>query len=183
MEWYLFIKFLHVTSAIIWLGGALVMVMLGMKAERAKNDAELVVIVQQVAWAAERVYVPASIATLLFGLITTWIGGLWSELWVILGLVGIVATIGLGIGVLTPRAKRAEAGRVAGGATPAVVAICREILAIAKFDMVLLFTIVADMVLKPSADDWATLLVMALVIVAAGIVLLSPVLRKQPVAA
>ena len=37
----------------------------------------------------------------------------------------------------------------------------REILTIAKFDMVLLFTIVADMVLKPTVNDWLTLAIMA----------------------
>jgi uncharacterized membrane protein len=183
MDWYALFKFLHVASAVIWIGGAFVMIMLGVKAERSKSDTELVGVVRQVAWAGERIYVPASISTLVFGLIVAWLGALWSDLWVILGLVGVAITIGMGILVLTPRAKKAEAGYAAGGVTPAVVAISREILTLAKFDAVLLFTVVADMVLKPGTEDWILLVVMAVVLVAAAAIWLTPVFRKAPVPA
>ena len=96
----------------------------------------------------------------------------------ILGLIGVAATIGLGILVLTPRAKKAEAGFAAGGATPAVVAVSRQLLAIAKFDLVLLFTVVAEMVLKPQLSDWALLVVMAIVPLAAAALWLTPGFRK-----
>lgn len=183
MDWYVLFKFLHVTSAVIWIGGAFIMIMLGVKADRAKNDAEIVGVVRQVAWAADRIYVPASIATLVFGVTVAWLGALWGNLWVILGLVGVAATIALGVVVLTPRAKKVEAGYAAGGVTPAVVAVSREILTIAKFDAVLLFTVVADMVLKPGTDDWIVLVVMAVAIVAAAAVWLTPVFRKAAVPA
>jgi uncharacterized membrane protein len=183
MDWYALFKFLHVASAVIWIGGAFIMIMLGVKAERSKSDTELVGVVRQVAWAGERIYVPASISTLVFGLIVAWLGALWSDLWVILGLVGVAITIGMGILVLTPRAKKAEAGYAAGGVTPAVVAISREILTLAKFDAVLLFTVVADMVMKPGTDDWILLVVMAVVLVAAAAIWLTPVFRKAPVPA
>jgi uncharacterized membrane protein len=183
MDWYAIVKFLHVASAVIWIGGAFVMIMLGVKAERSKSDTELVGVVRQVAWAGERIYVPASISTLVFGLIVAWLGVLWSNLWVILGLVGVAITIGMGILVLTPRAKKVEAGYAAGGVTPAVVAISREILTLAKFDAVLLFTVVADMVLKPGTDDWILLVVMAVVLAAAAAIWLTPVFRKAPVPA
>ena len=106
------------------------------------------------------------------------LGGLWGNLWVILGLVGVAITIGMGISMLTPRAKKAEAGHATGGASPAVVAISREILTLAKFDAVLLFTVVADMVLKPEASDWVTLVIMAVVLIAAAAVWLPPAFRK-----
>jgi uncharacterized membrane protein len=183
MDWYTLIKFLHVASAVIWIGGAFVMIMLGIRAERSKNDSELVQVVLQVAWAGERIYVPASIATLIFGVIVATIGGLWASLWVILGLVGVATTIGMGVGILTPRAKKADAGFKSSGASPSVVRLSREILTIAKFDIVLLFTVIADMVLKPEADSWVTLAIMALVLIAAASVWLTPLLRKVPAAA
>ena len=183
MDWYVLLKFLHVSSAVIWIGGAFIMIMLGIKADRGKDDAEFVGVVRQVAWAGERIYVPASISTLIFGVATATVGGLWSNLWVILGLVGVAATIALGIAVLTPRAKKAEAGFKAGGVTPAVVAICRDILTIAKFDAVLLFTVVADMVLKPGFGDWVIVAIMAVVIVAAAALWLTPAFRKAAVPA
>jgi hypothetical protein len=183
VDWYTIFKFLHVASAVIWIGGAFVMIMLGAKAMRSKSDTELVGVVLQVAWAGERIYVPASISTLIFGLITAWLGSWFGTLWAILGLVGIAITIGLGILVLTPRAKAVEAGLKSGGITPAVLATSREILTIAKFDAVLLFSIIADMVLKPSLSDWWILALMAIAIVGAAVVWLAPALRKGTVAA
>ena len=182
MDWYLTLKFLHVASVVIWIGSAFIMVMLGVRADRARDDAAIVAVVRQVAWAAERIYVPASISTLVFGLLLAWFGSLWSNLWVILGLVGVAATVGLGVAVLTPLAKKVEAGFKAEGVSPNVVATCREILTIAKFDLVLLFTIIADMVLKPSGSDWPVLLLMVLVLAAAGILWMVPALRRTAAA-
>ncbi len=177
MDWYVVVKFLHIVSAVIWIGGAAMMILLGIRAERSKNDAEMVGVVLQVAWAGERVYVPASISTLVFGLIAAWLGSLWSELWVILGLCGVAITIGIGIGVLTPRAKRVESGHKAGGVTADVVAVSHEILTIAKFDLVLLLTVIADMVLKPEPQNWITLTVFAVVLIAAAVLFLGRLAR------
>ncbi len=178
MDWYLIVKFLHVSSAVVWIGSAFIMVMLGIRCNRAKDDSGMVSVVRQVAWAAERVYVPASVATLLFGLTLAWLGSLWTNLWVILGLLGVASTMALGILVLTPLTRKAEADFTAGGATPAVVVTCREILTIAQFDLVLLFTVIADMVLKPSESDWTVLAIMAVVLAAAAVLWLPPAFRK-----
>lgn len=182
MDWYSICKFLHIVAAIVWLGGALIMVILGMAADRARDDKDIVAIVLKVAWAAERVYVPASMATLVFGIVATTINGLWSALWVNLGFVGIVVTICLGVFVLTPRAKRAKAAYEAGGATPEVIAISRDILTIARFDMAVLFTVVADMVLKPGPGDWGMLAVFAAVILVAALLFLPPAFRRAAAA-
>ncbi|HVW93463.1 MAG TPA: DUF2269 family protein [Devosia sp.] len=179
MDWYTAFKFLHVSTAIIWIGGAFIMVMFGVKAMRARNDAEMVAVVQQVGWAAERIYTPASIATALLGIVAATLGGLWSALWISLGLVGMVITIALGVLALTPRAKKVEA---AGAVTAETVAISREILTLAKFDLVLLFVVVCDMVLKPAPSDYFTLAVMALVLVVAAALWVLPALRRPAVA-
>ena len=179
MDWYTAVKFLHVSAAIIWIGGAFIMVMFGVKAARSRNDAEMVAVVQQVGWAAERIYVPASIATALLGIIVATIGNLWSALWVSLGLVGMVVTIALGVLALTPRAKKVEA---AGAVTAESVAISREILTLAKFDLVLLFVVVSDMVLKPGMSDYGILIAMAVVLVVGAALWVLPALRRPAVA-
>ena len=183
MNWYLILKFLHVSSAVIWIGGAFIMVMLGTRADRSADDEILVDVVRQVAWAADHVYVPASISTLVFGLILAWFASLWGNLWIILGLLGVASTVGLGILVLTPLAKKAEIGFKAGGASSDVVSTSRDILTLAKFDLVLLFTVIADMVLKPSPSDWLLLLAMALALLVAATFWLVPVLSRKPAVA
>ncbi len=183
MDWYLVLKFLHVSAAVIWIGGAFIMVMLGVRASGKSDDKAIIDIVRQVAWAADRVYVPASVATLVLGLLLAWYAALWSSLWVILGLIGVATTVGLGIVVLTPMAKKVEAAFRAGRVGPDVTATCREILTIARFDLVLLFTVIADMVLKPGLSDWPVLAVMALALVAAAGVWLQPVWSRKPAVA
>lgn len=182
VDWYEILKFLHVASSVIWVGGAFVMIVQGIRADRANDDPAMVGQVRQIAWVAERIYVPSSIATLAFGVGATWVNGLWSLLWINLGLGGIAITIGLGILVLTPLAKRIEAGFQAGGATPEVVSASRQLITIAKFDVTLLFTIIAVMVLKPTSSDWVELLIMALVISAAAVIWLAPAFRRSATA-
>jgi hypothetical protein len=45
---------------------------------------------------------------------------------------------------------------------------------VAKFDYVVLFTVAANMVLKPTPSDTAVLVVMAVIVLGAGILFLRP---------
>ncbi len=63
------------------------------------------------------------------------------------------------------------------GVTDQAVAIGRQMLSIAKFDFLLLFTIVADMVIKPTLADWIVLVVMAALIVAGAFLFIVPAVR------
>jgi hypothetical protein len=148
-------------------------------ASQSSEKEKLVAVVRQISWCAERVFVPASLATLIFGAAATWYAGMWGEFRVILGLAGAAATLARGIGVLSPKAKRV--GHASTGVTPEIVGTSREILAIATFDMVLLFSVVAVMVIKPQQSDWPVLAVVALVIAATGLWLLGR-LRPQAIA-
>lgn len=178
MDWYALFKFLHVLAAIIWIGGAFIMLVFGINAVRQGDNAQLVGVASQMGWAAERVYVPASMATVLLGIIVATIGSMWGQLWVVLGLVGMAITMALGILVLTPRAKKL-AGAVA---SPATTAVARDLVTLVKFDCAALFVVVADMVLKPGSGDWVLLVVMAVVVVAAAALWLVPTLRKPALA-
>jgi len=178
MDWYTIFKFLHVLAAIIWIGGAFIMLVFGIEAVRKGDNAQLVGVASQMGWAAERVYVPASMATVVLGIIVATLGGMWSQLWVILGLVGMAITMALGILVLTPRAKKL-AGAVA---SPATATVARDLVTLVKFDCAALFVVVADMVLKPGTSDWVLLIVMAVVVVGAAALWLVPTLRRPALA-
>ena len=165
MEWYSIVKFVHVAAVIVWLGGALGLVLLGARANRTNDTVEFGHILQDVALMSARVFVPSALVALVFGLILFFLYGLYGFLWVYIGLAGFAATFGMGIAMLKPRADKivAQIGRE--GVTPAVVEQGRDLLRHAQFDMVLLFVIVADMVIKPGFSDWITLVIMALVII------------------
>ena len=92
---------------------------------------------------------------------------------------GFAATFAMGALVLGPRAGKVGAAIAQGGATPEVVKQGVEVLKLAQFDMVLLFVVVADMVLKPGWSNWITLIVMVLVLAGAGYYFLSDILRPM----
>lgn len=179
MDWYTLFKFLHVVAAVIWIGGAFIMLVFGINAVRQRNETQLVAVAAQMGWAAERVYVPASMITVLLGLVVATLGGLWGNLWVILGLVGMVITMALGILALSPRSKKIAASATP---TPGTVAAAKDLVTLVKFDCALLFVVVADMVLKPQASDTPLLIVMALVVLAAAAIWLVPTIRRPAIA-
>lgn len=174
MDFYLTAKFFHVTFAVIWLGGAAVMLVLGIQAARKHDDADLVAIVLKVAYLGGRVYMPAGLLTFLTGLAAVWLGWGWNHLWVVLGLIGFALTFVLGATVLKPRSDKIEAEYRANGLTPELVQQCRALLRVAKFDTVVLYVIIADMVLKPAAGDYLTLGILAVILMAAVGFFLTP---------
>jgi hypothetical protein len=179
MDWYVILKSFHVASAVIWIGGAFSMVILGTRAARAHDDEAIVGIVRQVSWAGDYIFRPAALSTLAFGLALAWLGGLWSSLFVILGLIGIVSAILFSSLFVTPRVKKVGAKFNETGFTPDIVAASRRLVILARFDLTLLFCVIADMVLKPTPSNWVTLLLMALVIIAAAVLWLVPAYRKD----
>ena len=88
MDTYTLVKFLHVAFVVVWLGGGFSLVVLGARANRANDTADLIKVIQQVVY-MNHVFVPASLLAFLCGLILAWIAGLFDLLWVIIGLAGI----------------------------------------------------------------------------------------------
>lgn len=167
MDFYSIFKFLHIAAAIAWIGGGVTLCAMGIFAERAKNDEDMLRALGGVGFMANRWFVPASLLTLVFGIVMAFLGGLWSELWVILGLVGFAATFLTGHFVL--RIKAMAAGKLIAEGKQAEAAVeGRALLQVAKFDYVMLFSVVADMVLKPSWGDFVTLALFATVLAAAA---------------
>jgi hypothetical protein len=182
MDWYAVFKFLHVSAAVCWVGGGVVLMYLAILGQRAKDDTATMTVVKQTASLATTWFIPSSMATLLLGIVVASIGGLWSEAWVILGLLGFAATFATGFFVIRPSAD-AIAKHETDGRRDLALAFGNKLMKISKFDYVMLFTVIADMVVKPAWSDVVPLAVMALVLIAGAALFLLPGLRVQPAAA
>ena len=163
MDIYSIFKFLHVICAIAWVGGGLTLFASALFAMRARGEMEIFKNLDIMNDLAKTWFIPASLLTVLFGAITTTFGGMWLDLWVILGLAGFAATFVTGITVFEPLGKQV-AELLAAGRTDEALAIAHKVLRVAKFDYVVMFVVVADMVLKPHWTDFPTLIVFALAI-------------------
>lgn len=168
MEWHQIVKFLHVASAIIWLGGGFCLVVLAVIAERARDDKELLYAALKVVLLGTRLFIPAALATLLFGVVLTWMAWSFTDFWVLLGLGGFAASFAIGMVLMKPRSDRLSADSAAEGASASVVDQCRRLIGIAKFDLTMMFVIVAVMVLRPTAGDYLVLATMAVILAASA---------------
>jgi len=177
MDVYPLILVLHIAFVALWVGGGATMVILGTLAETAKDYSELGRVIRNLAFIGPRVFALASIGALICGLILMWLRWNFTDLWVLLGILGFLASAITGGRFLRPKTERVLAAMDQGSLTGPPLAEARRILQIARFDSVLMLVLIADMVLKPALLDYWTLIIMALVLAAAGFYFLA---RKQP---
>ncbi len=152
-NWYSIFKWVHVTLAVFWVGGGLLLTILGLRAERSTDPREIVTLAQQAAFTGEKIFAPAGLIVLLMGIGMTIHNHLgFGHFWITAGLVGYASTFVTGVAVLSPLAKKIDASATVNGAEhPATVALIKRILLIARVDVAVLLLVVADMVLKPFA--------------------------------
>lgn len=176
MTRYEILLFLHVAAAIVWLGAAVVVQFLAVRAERSGEAAEMHRIASDSEWLAMRLFVPSSLAVLVLGIALV-ADGPWAfdQLWIALGLAGYAFSFLVGILFLSP-----ESGRIAklieahGPEHEAVVNRIRRIFVVSRVELAVLFVVVLDMVLKPSADEVGFfVLAAAILVLGAGLALWS----------
>lgn len=150
-NWYSLFKAVHVTFALLWVGGGLLLTILALRAEQTGDPAEIAGIARQAAFVGERIFAPAGLIVFLMGIammVNTNFG--WGKFWVIVGLVGYAATFITGIGVLNPLTKKINASVAEHGPTsPETIVLIRKTLLIVRLDVALLLVVVLDMVTKP----------------------------------
>ena len=149
--WYALFKTVHVTFALIWIGGGFLLTLLGIIAEQKNDPIEIATVARQAAMVGEKLFAPAGLIVFLMGvammLNTNW--G-WGKFWIVAGLIGYVITFLTGILVLAPLAKKTAASAETQGPThPETMALVKRIMLIVRFDIAMLLLVVADMVTKP----------------------------------
>jgi uncharacterized membrane protein len=162
MDVYLIFKLLHVLSAVAWVGGGLCLMVLGLFAS-SRDDAEMLRVIESVAFMGNRWFMPASLLTVIFGAIATFFGPGFGELWILLGLAGFAAAFVTGTFVFKPQSDELVA-LIAEGRQAEAVSIGRRLLNVAKFDYTVMFLVISDMVLKPGLHDVPVLAFMAVVL-------------------
>jgi uncharacterized membrane protein len=152
-DWYAAFKAVHVVVAVIWVGGGVSIMINGIRAQGTSDPKQIVTIAQQAAFMGEKIFAPAGLIVFLMGIAmminTNW--G-WGHFWVIAGLVGYATTFAVGIGILSPMAKKIEhSARENGPEHPETIALIERIMLIGRFDVAVLLLVIIDMVTKPFA--------------------------------
>ncbi|HVU77871.1 MAG TPA: DUF2269 family protein [Gaiellaceae bacterium] len=152
-NWYALFKAVHVVFAVIWIGGGSLLIVNGIRAQRADEPKTVVLVAQQAAFAGEKIFAPAGLVVFLMGIAmminTSW--G-WGHFWIVAGLIGYAATFVTGVAVLSPLAKKIAASAEANGPEhPETLALIDRILFVGRIDVALLMLVIVDMVTKPFA--------------------------------
>lgn len=189
MSYYEILLFLHVLAAIIWIGGGFMLQAIVVRAERTDDTVLLKKLAESSKFFAQRIFIPSSLAVLVFGVLLT-IEGPWSfgDLWIVLGLVGYAFSFLVGILFLEPEGKRIDAAMSAHGPASREAAFhIRRINVVQRVEMTILFLVVAVMAVKPTGEDVGTLVLGAAIVLAAfglGAWILSrPLETPEPAAA
>jgi uncharacterized membrane protein len=174
MSYYEALVFLHVAGAVVWVGGGVMLLIMGTRFDRVGDEASLKGLFDQASWFSNRIFIPVSLIVLVLGILAV-IEGPWTfgQLWVLLGLAGFAATFLTGLLLIKPEAEAIGATIARdGGMTEESVAGMRRMFLKMRLDYAVFFVVIADMVLKPTGDDVGILVGMAvaLAVVAALVV-------------
>jgi uncharacterized membrane protein len=156
MDFAVVLKFVHVTAAILWVGGGFTLLFAGMLRAGKAPAHELLALVRTVAFLGPRLFMPVSVITLGSGLALLFVAGWGWQAFTVLGLAGVVFTALFGMLVLGPLAERAVARADDRGAAAALPDL-RRIFRLARFDYAVQFGIVFLMVVKPGWGEIAVL--------------------------
>lgn len=172
MDFYSIFKLLHVLTATAWVGGGLTLLVSAVFSIWDHGPAEAIRTSKLMSSLAMRWFLPAAGLTFVFGLIVTFLGNLWAEAWVILGLAGFLSSFLTGHFVLRVRSEQMNELMREGREADAI-ATGLGLMRVSKFDYTVILLVVADMVLKPGWSDVVTLgLFAAILAVAAWLFLL-----------
>ena len=113
-----------------------------------------------VAWRAPRLFIPASLSTLVLGVLVV-LDGSWGfdEPWTVVGLAGWAASFLLGFFYFRPEGERIGAlVEQHGPSHPEVDRRLRRLNVVDRIQLVILFVVIADMAAKPGSGDAGALL-------------------------
>ena len=145
------IKFIHIAAAVAWLGGGLMLAVIGLRARRSGDMTLLVSFGRTVQYAGPRVLGPAMGILLLAGIGLVLVQShSFTELWILLALGGFALAFVVGVGFMARAGI--ELGRVVTAATPDVTRtralVGRWVTGYSAMLAILLF-VLWDMVFKP----------------------------------
>ena len=140
---------IHVLAAVFWVGGAFVLNVAMTLAARQPEPAPRLSAFRLAAFLAPRVFLPLAVIVLATGIWLTADYYDFADLWITLGMIGLITAITIGLGYLRPRARRAIAA-IEQGAGPPPPGTRNWVPIVGQLNLLLLSAVVVIMVIKPT---------------------------------
>lgn len=157
MSWYTFLLFVHVSLAVIWVGGGLMMQFFGIRASGSGDPARMATLGADVKWIADRVFIPSSLLAFVTGVLLVIESDFYGfgDDWIVIGLALYATTFLAGVLFLGPESGRA--GKLMAEGSPEAGPRMLRLLMFARLDLVLLFVMIYDMTVKPDFGDGSSI--------------------------
>ncbi len=165
MDFYTFLKVLHVALAMAWVGGTVSLGIFGRRVWRRGTVDDMESVIRQTMFLAKAVFGPATLGVLALGVWMTWLSFGFAEAWIDIALAALAVHIAVGYGVVMPRFKVLEATLQDGRLAESDRAPFGWIMRMGMAHEALLFAVVLDMVTRPQWSD--TGLIGTIVVIAA----------------
>ncbi len=147
---YDFFQFLHVLSAVTWVGAAVLALFLSLRLGAQRDNPIAGPAAGLMEKTAVPVFIVASLGTLVTGLILAfgWIG--FGPLWIKIGLGGVILSIVVGFGYFKPHGEKVGAAMQERGPNdPSVLAMIRQANLVSMAELVVFAVVIWAMVAKP----------------------------------
>jgi uncharacterized membrane protein len=170
MSWYEVLLFLHVATAVIWVGGALMLLVLGYRYSQTDDPMRMAAFGHDIDWVAKRVFIPSSLIAFVSGVwmvVESDFFGFGDD-WIVIGLLLYAVTFFAGLLFLGPESGRV--GQLADEGSPQAPARVVRLVFLARLDLVLLFLIIYVMTVKPEFDSEQMLVGIVGALLGAGII-------------
>jgi uncharacterized membrane protein len=147
---YNWLKFLHVVSVIIWVGGMLVMILLNRRLARNTDQPFMRTFNQQTGALSMVLFGPAALVAVITGIGMVQVGQIgFFHIWIMWGIVGSLASFVVGGALTGGTARKLGREMAQGEVDPARIAsVQRRIITFAMLNVLLLLSIVWVMVFK-----------------------------------
>lgn len=152
LNWYAVLKYIHVLSVVVWIGGLTGLSIATWGIVKARDRAMLTALVTQTNVYVQRVAGPAAGFALLSGLAMVWLGRIgFNTFWVWFGYAGVLVQVVVGGFLVRKRALELVTLLSApSGDDAAVAGAARRLRNIQMTYLILFAIVIAGMVIKPT---------------------------------
>ncbi len=142
--------FLHLSAAMVWIGGAVAVQVFAALAKASGDPARSAALGKDTGVVARWLFMPASLVVLVSGILLVNEGNWdWGEWFVVLGLVGWAVVSFTAFGYLSRSLSRVGMRMATEGPSPELGAEMNRLILLARTLIVVLFVVVLVMVVKP----------------------------------
>jgi uncharacterized membrane protein len=158
MSWYAFLLFVHISMAVIWVGGGLMMQFFGIRAAMSGDPSRFATLGEDIEWIANRVFIPSSLLAFLTGVLLVIESDFYGfgDDWIVIGLALYATTFLAGLLFLGPESGRV--GKLMAERSPEAGPRMLRLLMLIRLDLLVLFVLIYDMTVKPDFGDAASIL-------------------------